>query len=229
MKRITIIAGITLAVLGWSTAAASASPPPLVIDGPATVQQPDEPLELERLRLTYMQDCGVGEGATEPPAEVRWRIRNSATYPLDYVLRQAGAGVVAEGQLAGSSETFVTTAFGARTLILETFDPLGGAKVGQDTKAGGDTFLTEADAPEKCGPPPTTAPPVTEPPTTEPPVTTVPEPTVPPVAPEAPVEPPAADQPPTLPETGSETTLAILAALMLAGGLGLARIARRPA
>lgn len=105
------------------------------------------------------------------------------------------------------------------------------------------TIPPTTEPPTTTEPPSTTAPPTTEPPatttppeTTEPPSTTpetteppVVETTTPPTPPSTPTPPPSTPPAtPTLPETGSEVTLAAIAAAMLAVGLGVVRLARRP-
>lgn len=115
---------------------------------------------VERLRLTFIQECGTGEGAATPPTEAIWRIRNSNSVPVDYTLSVGWSG----SGTAPVGDSFFTTPWGARTVKLTT---VGG---GQDTKAGGDTFLTAETAPEKCAPPSETTQPSA---TTQPPVVCV--------------------------------------------------------
>ena len=118
------------------------------------IQIPDP----ERLRLTFIQDCGVFtplEGPWVAPGTVQFRLRNGNASPTAYLLRQAGGGIVRDGMLP-VGDTFVDFLFGARTLILETHN-VDGVKVHQDSKAGGNTFLTTTEPSEqypdgKCTP-----------------------------------------------------------------------------
>lgn len=176
----------------WKKAVATAAAATLMAGGVAANSfATNDQAPIERLRLTFIQECGVGEGASEPPAEVTWRIRNNNDVPVDYELQigLSGTGTAPVG------DSFVTSPFGPRTVKLVT------PGVGQDTKAGGDTFLTAEDAPEKCGAPeptptPTPTPEPTPEPTPTPTPTPTPEPTEPtePTEPETPTEPEAPQQ-----------------------------------
>lgn len=109
------------------------------------------PCPVEKLRLTFMQECGVWNGSGwDAPETVEFRLRNSNDGPVDYVLKQAGVGVIESGTLP-VGDTFIEFPFGPRTLILETINDLGGV-AHRDTKAGGDTFLTTDDDDQKCRP-----------------------------------------------------------------------------
>ena len=105
-----------------------------------------EQAQPNKLRLTFIQECCTGDGAADPPATVEFRLRNSNSEAVAYELRQAGGGVIQSGDLA-PGDSFVSFPYGARTLILRTV-PTGA----EDTKAGGNTFLTAADSFDKCGP-----------------------------------------------------------------------------